>query len=328
MLTPLLCQTDPATLNVTQGHAKGLLKGWHDDHETDSVPGFQRYGRQWFSVLTEANKLTGRRFEWSVNINATGAWTPEEIRANKAKLMKNLGRKEGRASGVSLFWRLQINTEDRDKVHFHILLLDGFSDDEKHIKEVFRWAAKPIGLDNLRISVEKIDKPHGYLAYVLKYRPQDRHKVVLFSKDLPRFSKAGVVRFPWPVEWESLPPVSEKKKGGMARRFRRERARKYRYDKEFLKYRVEPGFIDHMSNLTGKGVSEVREIVKENLDFWQTQSECWSSHQSPDPSLKRRLDEADAELKRLLSRRHEEPSSTDDPSLITEDEGVLSMAAD
>lgn len=325
MPTPLLCQTDPSPLNVTQGYAKGLLQGRYDDHETDSIPGFQRYGRQWFSVLTEANKLSGRRFEWAVNINATVAWTPEEIRTNKAKLMKNLGRKKGKASGMSLFWRLQINSENRDLVHFHILLLDGFSDDEKHIKEVFRWASKPIGLDNLRISVEKIDKPHGYLAYVLKYRPQDRHKVVLFSKGLPRFSKAGVIGFPWPVEWESLPPVSEKEKGSMARRFRKQRARKARATKFTLEYRVDPGFIEHMVNLTGKSVYEVQETFLENLDFWEQQSNSWVSQQKPDRALKKRLDEVDAELKQLLRRRHQTTTASDDPVLMIEEEDALLM---
>lgn len=299
---PPICQTTPSHLNVNRSFQK---RGWQDDQETDSIPGYQKYGREWFAVLTEANRATGRHFQWLVNINATTIWSVDEIKKKKAQLMKNLGRPE--TAGLSAFWRLQINNENRELVHFHFMVLDGFSNDEQRIMEVFRKAAKPLGVKTLRFHVEAVDLQHSYLAYVLKMRPEDKNKIVLWAKGLPRFTKAGVIRYPWPTDWDGLPAVSATHKGGMAKRFRKRRNRIARVEEDTLSYWITPQYRQHLKKITGKSDYEIRKIVLENRDFWEQQCDSWHSQRLPDIGLKERLDRIDAELKDHFRRRHCEP---------------------
>ena len=298
---PPICQTSPFTLNVTPGYQNG----WRDDAETDSIPGYLCYGRQWFSVLTEANKETNRHFQWLVNINITSPLTIEDLKKKKAQLLKNLGRTAN--AGLSVFWRLQINAEDRDLVHFHFVVLDGFTDDHSKLDKVFRDAAKPLGSGKFRLFIEPVRRRHSYLAYVLKIRPKDRRKIVLWSKGLPRFSKAGVIRYPWPPQWIQLPPISAKYKGGVARRFRSHRSWKARDDTYWMSLRItDKRFLSYLGTRTGKSDYEVRQLVLQNLDFWEDQCDTWLSQQGPDHRLRERLDRADREWRRVS--QHSEPS--------------------
>jgi hypothetical protein len=316
MHMPSLCQIDPSHLNVNRSFQK---RGWTDDQETDSIPGYQRYGRNWFAVLTEANRLTDRHFQWLVNINANTAWSVDEIKKKKAQLMKNLGRPE--TAGLSVFWRLQINNENRDRVHFHFLVLDGFTDDKETLLEVFRKAAKPLGVNSLRFHAEPVNLEHGYLAYVLKCRPKDKNKIVLWEKGLPRFTKAGLIRFPWPKDWDGLPAVSANHKGGMARRFRKRRSRVAREEIDTVSYWVTPEYRQHLQNLTGKSAYEIRQAVLQDKEFWDQQCESWYSQRPPDTRLQERLAKIDAELKEFLRNRevkrnggHHLSSSTKPPA--------------
>jgi hypothetical protein len=298
---PPICQTTPSHLNVNRSFQK---RGWQDDQETDSIPGYQKYGREWFAVLTEANRATGRHFQWLVNINATTTWSVDEIKKKKAQLMKNLGRPE--TAGLSAFWRLQINNENRDLIHFHFMVLDGFSNNEQRIMEVFKKAAKPLGLKTLRFHVEEVDLQHSYLGYVLKMRPEDKDKIVLWAKELPRFTRAGVIRYPWPPDWDSLPAVSATHKGGMAKRFRKRRNRVARVEEDTLSYWITPQYRQHLKTLTGKSDYEIRKVVLENREFWEQQCDSWHSQRPPDTGLKERLDQINAELLECFRKRNAE----------------------
>jgi hypothetical protein len=291
MLMSPICQSTPSHLNVNGSFQK---HGWHDDSETDSIPGYQKYGRDWFAVLTDANRITGHRFQWAVNINATTIWTVDEIKKKKAQLMKNLGRPE--TAGLSMFWRLQINSENKDLVHFHFVILDGFSDDEQRILEVFKKAAKPLGIKNLRFHVEPVDLPHSYLGYVLKIRPEDRKKIVLWAKGLPRFTKAGVIRYPWPTEWDRLPAVSANQKGGMARRYRKRRNRIARQEEDALSYCITPEYRQHLKTLTGKSDYEIRKEVLKDREFWETQCDSWHSQRPRDTAFLEYLARLNSEI--------------------------------
>ena len=310
---PPICQIDPSHLNVNRSFQK---RGWTDDHETDSVPGYQRYGRNWFAVLTEANRLTDRHFQWLVNINANTAWSVDEIKKKKAQLMKNLGRPE--TAGLSVFWRLQINNENRDLVHFHFLVLDGLTDDKETLLEVFRKAAKPLGVNSLRFHAEPVDFEHGCLAYVLKCRHQDKNKIVLWEKGLPRFTKAGLIRFPWPKDWDGLPAVSAKHKGGMARRFRKRRSRVAREEIDTVSYWVTPEYRQHLQNLTGKSAYEIRKAVLKNRDFWETQCDSWQSQRPRDTAFLEYLDRLNAEIVENCRNREAERNKKHHQNLPTD----------
>ena len=230
--------------------------------------------------------------------------------------MKNLGRPE--TAGLSVFWRLQINNENRDLVHFHFLVLDGLTDDKETLLEVFRKAAKPLGVNSLRFHAEPVDFEHGCLAYVLKCRHQDKNKIVLWEKGLPRFTKAGLIRFPWPKDWDGLPAVSAKHKGGMARRFRKRRSRVAREEIDTVSYWVTPEYRQHLQNLTGKSAYEIRKAVLKNRDFWETQCDSWQSQRPRDTAFLEYLDRLNAEIVENCRNREAERNKKHHQNLPTD----------
>jgi hypothetical protein len=172
--------------------------------------------------------------------------------------------------------------------------------------EVFRKAAKPLGLKTLRLHVEEVDLQHSYLGYVLKMRPEDKDKIVLWAKGLPRFTRAGVIRYPWPPDWDGLPAVSATHKGGMAKRFRKRRNRVARVEEDTLSYWITPQYRQHLKTITGKSDYEIRKVVLENREFWEQQCDSWHGQKPPDTGLKERLDRINAELLECFRKRNAE----------------------
>jgi hypothetical protein len=299
-----ICQTKPSQHDITSYLG--------DDQETDSVSGYRRFGRQWFSTLVEANKLTNRHFQWAVNLNFPQEWTAETIGdliRLKAKLMKNLGsRKE--TNRLSGHWRLQINEVNRQRVHFHILLLDGFTDDIERVRAVIDKATKPLKCDGLRTHVEAILCEYAYLAYVHKFREKDRAKIVLWAKGLPKFTRVGTFRYPWPTEWQTLPAVSATYQGGHRRRFLKRRSNVEKAVAATLSQHfpvLSPQFISHLQSLTGKSAYELRHMLASDPVFWESQMDSWLDQDRVVETVvrpfNRNLDEADREYRQTLSAR-------------------------
>jgi hypothetical protein len=299
-----ICQTKPSQHDITSYLG--------DDQETDSVSGYRRFGRQWFSTLVEANKLTNRHFQWAVNLNFPQEWTAETIGdliRLKAKLMKNLGsRKE--TSGLAGHWRLQINEVNRQRVHFHILLLDGLTDDIERVRAVIDKAIKPLKCDGLRTYVEAIHCEYAYLAYVHKFREKDRSKIVLWAKGLPKFTRVGTFRYPWPTEWRTLPAVSATYQGGHRRRFLKSRRTEEKAVTDTLSQYFPflcPQFISHIRSLTGKSTHDIRHMLASDPGFWETQMDSWIGQASVIETVvqpfHKMLQDAEREYLQTLSTR-------------------------
>jgi hypothetical protein len=291
---PFLCQTSP--------RLKSRNPLFPDDKETDSIDGYQTFGRRWNASLFEANKITGRFFQWLVNVNFLTPLTAEELIERKAVLLKNLGRNKS----LSLFWRLQINDKNTSLVHFHFAVLNGFTDDLAVLDKVVRKACSGFA-DDVRIFTDSINDDSNYIPYINKTRKKHRNKIVLFSKSLPRFSKIGVLHYPWPGNWSHLPSLSPKNKGGIRERFLKSRKRQARQEWDRLQYTdISPFYRDYLCQSSGKRVHEVRQMLVENIPHWEEECEKWQQTTEAKEyldTLRERLAQADKEIKESHRRR-------------------------
>jgi hypothetical protein len=291
---PLICQTTP--------RLKSKYRYWPDDKETSSIEGYQRFGKKWNSTLFEANKLTGRRFQWLVNINFMNPMPIDLLIKRKTRLTKELGRNEQ----LALFYRLQINETNRSLFHIHFAILDGFTDSIDPLKTVFEKACKPFR-DEVRIFAEDIHYQYRYIPYINKTRDEDKNRIVLWSKDLPRFGKAGVLHYPWPEQWKNLPSISKTTKGGIRRRFLKQRRVTAKNEAEEIHLRgICWEFQQHLQDSMGISRYEVRKLLVSDLAHWENQCEDWIH--TPEAkkyfqATKEKMDQAQAELAAIYKRK-------------------------
>ncbi len=304
---PFLCQISP--------RLKSRNPLFPDDKETDSIDGYQTFGRRWNASLFEANKITGRYFQWLVNVNFLTPLTAQELIERKSVLLKNLGRNRS----LSLFWRLQINDKNTSLVHFHFAVLNGFTDDLAVLDKAVRKACSGFA-DDVRIFTDSINDDRNYIPYINKTRKKHRNKIVLFSKSLPRFSKIGVLHYPWPGDWSHLPSLSLENKGGIRERFLKSRKRQAREDWDRLRHTdISPLYSDYLCRTSGKRVDEIRQMLVEDIPHWE--EECGKWQQTAEAkeyldALRERLDQADKEIKESHARRSQthEPNVTNSPA--------------
>ena len=291
---PLICQNTP--------RLKSKYQYWPDDKETSSIEGYQRFGKKWNSTLFEANKLTGRRFQWLVNVNFTTPMPIDLLKQRKLRLTKELGRNKQ----LALFYRLQVNETNRSLCHIHFAILDEFTDSVDKLKTVFEKACKPFR-DEVRIFAEDIHYQYQYIPYINKTRDKDKNKIVLWSKDLSRFTKAGVLQYPWPKEWEDLPRVSKKTKGGIKQRFLKSRTNTARNEAETIYWRgISWEFQQYLQDSLRIPRYEVRKLLVSDLDHWEQQCEEWiltPVAKKYFQARKEKLDQAQAELDAAYKRK-------------------------
>jgi len=291
---PLLCQTHP--------RLKSKCPYWPDDSETDSLDGYQNVGRKWNSSLFEANRITGRKFQWLVNLNFTKPIRVETLIQRKAKLMKELGREKN----LALFWRLQINEENRRLCHFHFAVLDEFSDNAHHLTRVFAKAIKPFATE-VRLYVKPMENQYRCIPYINKTRDQDRNKIVLFAKGLSPFTKIGVLHYPWPKEWEKLPHLSKKSKGGRRQRHQKHRKIVARKEAERIWCRgIDHTFQKYLRDHLKLSRYHLRKMLVSDLDHWENECENWYKTPEARKYLEAeaaRAREAQAELDRHIEKK-------------------------
>ena len=282
-----------------------------DDRETDSIDGYQKVGRDWTSCLLEANKITGRRFQWLVNLNFTTPMPLDLFIQRKKKLFRELQRH----THLAFFFRIQINEENRSLCHIHFALLDGFTDSADELRDIFGRACKSFR-DEVRLHAEPITHEQHYIPYINKTRKKDRNKIVLWKKGLTEFDKVGVKKFPWPKEWEQLPWLSKKRKGSLRERFLKHRVRMARNEVEHLYFReIDHLFQEHLRDTTGKSRYEIRKMLVSDLDHWQAECEKWNRSPAAKPywdAEKARVDAAQAALEAKSKRVQVDPDPADD----------------
>jgi hypothetical protein len=324
-MTPAEATTVLPFLYQTSPRLKSRNPLFPDDKETDSIEGYQRFGRRWNASLLEANKLTGRFFQWLVNVNFLTPLSAEELIKRKTVLLKKLGDNKS----LSLFWRLQINEDNKSLVHFHFAVLNGFTDEEAVLGKVVRRACSGFA-DDVRIYTDSIKNQSNYIPYVNKTRKKDRNKIVLFFKGPPRFSKIGVLRYPWPEQWSRLPPLSPKQKGGRRERFLKSRQLQAQQERDRLQFTdISPLYCEYLRKTLGKRRHEIRQMLARDISHWEEECEKWERTQEAkdySDALRGRLDHADNEIKESNARRsrnhapHIQPASatTGTPSPLGE----------
>ncbi len=291
---PLMHQPNP--------RLKSRPRSYRDDRETDSIDGYQKVGKDWASCLLEANKITGRRFQWLLNLNFTTPMPIDLLIERKQRLFRELRRHKH----MALFFRIQINEENRSLCHIHFAILDGFTDSLDHLKTVFEKACKPFR-EEVRVHAEPIKDEQDYIPYINKTRRKDRNKIILWAKGLREFDKVGVKKFPWPQEWNDLPWLSRKNKGSLRERFLKHRRGVARNEIEQIYLRgIFWEFKQYLQDSMGKNKYEVRKLLVSDLAYWENQCEEWIH--TPEAkkyfqATKEKMDQAQAGLEAIYKRK-------------------------
>lgn len=268
-----LCQSNPLH-SLNQFHC--------DDRFTESIQGFLKAGSKQQSYIIEANKMTDRHFEWFITVNMEEVLSIESI--NKEWLTFTNKIRRFYPQGLSIFWVREITPTDTRRIHYHILVHSGFSSDESHVRRIFKKCL--CEFSNNHMQVEPVREPFHIVGYLLKQKPEHHHKILLFKPGLglKKFGMLGPF-------WAGL------KKREIEKRVKGREAQ----IAEGASLPGRPELIRHMSEMLQMPFTEIRRHV--GVDPHDPALVRWMENLPASPSLKRAVDEADAELRRTMERK-------------------------
>jgi hypothetical protein len=254
-----------------------------DERFTESIQGFLIAGSQQQSYIIEANKMTGRHFEWFITVNMETVLSIESINKEWLTFTNRLRRYYG--EGMSVFWVREITPTDNRRIHYHMLVHSGFSSDESHVRKIFEKCL--CKFSRYHMQVEAVREPFHIVGYLLKQKPEHRHKILLFKPGLG-LKKFGMLGRFWP-EGMTKREIEKRVKGREA---------------EIAKgasLSGRPELIRHISEFLQMSFKQVRRYV--GADPHHPAWLRWMENLPASPSLKRAVDDADAELRRTMERR-------------------------
>ena len=166
-----LCQSQP--LDTTGDF-------YADDRPTESIEGFLNDGWKHHSFIVESNKQTRRRFQWFVTINYEEILSISQINQEWRDFSKKTSRLNHK--GLALFWVREVTPSDTRLIHYHLGILEGFSDDKNAVRRVIDKCVSHLSRKHVR--VERVRNPYAIAKYMLKLGEHHRHKILLFKPDL------------------------------------------------------------------------------------------------------------------------------------------------
>jgi len=270
-----LCQSAPLH-SLNQFHC--------DDRFTESIQGFLKAGSKQQSYIIEANKMTDRHFEWFITINMEEVLSIESINQEWRTFTNKIRRFY--PQGLSIFWVREITPTDTRRIHYHILVHSGFSSDESHVRRIFKKCL--CEFSNNHMQVERVREPFHIVGYLLKQKPEHRHKILLFKPGLG-LQKFGMLGPFW---------------AGMKKREIEKRVNgREAQIAEGASLSGRPEFIRYLSEYLQLPIKQIRRRIGEDPHHpaWLE----WMENLPADPSLKRALDEADAELRKTMEKRRD-----------------------
>ena len=269
-----LCQSKPLH-SLNQFHC--------DDRFTESIQGFLKAGSKQQSYIIEANKMTGRHFEWFITVNMETVLSIKSINKQWLTLTNRLRRYYG--EGMSVFWVREITPTDTRRIHYHMLVHSGFSSDESHVRKIFDKCL--CRFSKYHMQVEPVREPFHIVGYLLKQKPQHHHKILLFKAGIG-LKKFGMLGHFWP-EGMTKREIEKRVKGREA---------------EIAKGASLPGrpeFIWSLSEFLQMSFKQVRRYV--GADPHHPAWLRWMETLPASPSLIRALNDANAELCRTMERQ-------------------------
>jgi hypothetical protein len=269
-----LCQSSPLH-SLNQFHC--------DDRFTESIQGFLKAGSQQQSYIIEANKMSGRHFEWFITVSMETVLSIQSIKKEWRTFTDRLRRYYGQ--GMSVLWVMEITPTDTRRIHYHMLVHGGFSSDESHVRKIFEKCL--CKFSKYHMQVEAVREPFHIVGYLFKQKPKHHHKILLFKPGL------GLKKF------------------GMLGHFLAEGMTKREIEKQVKGREAEiakgaslsgrPELIRHMSEFLQMPFKQVRRYV--GADPHHPAWLRWMENLPASPSLTRAVDDADAELRRTMERR-------------------------
>jgi hypothetical protein len=269
-----LCQSNPLD-SLNQFHC--------DDRFTESIQGFLKAGSKQQSYIIEANKMTDRHFEWFITVNMENVLSIESINNEWLTFTNRLRRYYG--EGMSVFWVREITPTDTRRIHYHMLVHSGFSSDEARIRKIFEKCL--CRFSKYHMQVEAVREPFHIVGYLLKQKPKHHHKILLFKPGLG-LKKFGMLGRFWPQGMKKR-EIEKRVKGREAE------------IAEGASLPGRPEFIRYLSEYLQLPFTQIRRRVggDPHHPAWVN----WMENLPASPSLKRAVDEADAELRRTMQRR-------------------------
>jgi hypothetical protein len=174
-----LAQTNPL---------ESLRRFYADDRPTESIQGFLNNGKKQLSCIIESNRITNREFQWFVTINHEHILPPAEIN-QEWKTFTNRTRRYYK-DGLAFFWVREPTPSDPRKIHYHLAILTGFTDDRKTLEKVLDSCLSRLSAHHRSL---KSAYPWHVAPYMLKLGESHRDKILLFRPELGfrRFGLAG-----------------------------------------------------------------------------------------------------------------------------------------
>jgi hypothetical protein len=166
-----LCQSNPLE---TTG------RFYPDDRATESIQGFLNDGWRHYAFIVESCKQTNRAFQWFVTINYEAILSIDQIKKEWRQFSKKVSRLAD--EGLALFWNREITPSDPRRLHYHLGILEGFSDDEKQVRETIDGCVSHFSDNHVRVEYRR--NPDAIAGYMLKLADDHRDKILLFKPGL------------------------------------------------------------------------------------------------------------------------------------------------
>ena len=151
-----------------------------DERPTESIEGFLNDGWKHHAFIVEACKQTRRDFQWFVTINYEVVLSIEQIKEEWSGFSKKTSRLADK--GLALFWNREITPSDPRRLHYHLGILEGFSDDEKHVRQTIDRCVSHFSDNHVRVEYRR--NPRAVAKYMLKLEDYHRDKILLFKPGL------------------------------------------------------------------------------------------------------------------------------------------------
>lgn len=239
-----------------------------DDSPTESIEGFLNDGGKHRAFIIESCKLTHRTFQWLVTVNYEVVLSIDEINEEWGTFTKRTSRLANK--GLALFWVREITRTDPRRLHYHMGILEGFSNDIDEVRRVMDKCLSDFSKNHVR--VEAPDNPYAIPAYILKLEPHHRDKIILFRP------KLGLKRV---GHLGHFGPEGMRKKDVLGRA----KEKKDRV-KAGCKHVWVPDIANHISTFLGMPFKKIRDLIGENPydPVWEKWEDgMWERRHSPAP---------------------------------------------
>lgn len=153
-----------------------------DDRATESIEGFIRDGVKQRSCILESLGLTDRTFQWFAGISHETVLPVSEIKRQWTTFTRRTRRFYDK--GLSFSWVREATPTDPRRVHYHLGILEGFSDDAETVRGVLRTCLTEFADHHLWVDPEPVRSSYALATYMFKLGAKHRDKILLFLPDL------------------------------------------------------------------------------------------------------------------------------------------------